>query len=52
MLGIDGCLPYVVGDFRFAATGKGQTTETVGFMVRIAYLEMETWRMAANILCG
>ena len=52
LLGIAGCLLYVIGDFLFAATGKGQTTETVGFMVRTVYLEMGTWRMAANILCG
>lgn len=50
--GIIGCLLYVTGDFLFAATGKGQTTESIGFMVRIAYLEMETWRMVASILCG
>ena len=50
--GIIGCLLYVTGDFLFAATGNGQTTESIGFMVRIAYLEMETWRMYASILCG
>ncbi len=50
--GIIGCLLYVAGDFLFAATGKGQTTESIGFMVRIAYLEMGTWRMVASILCG
>ena len=50
--GIVGCLLYVTGDFLFAATGKGQTTESIGFMVRVAYLEMGTWRMAASILCG
>ena len=52
LLGIAGCLLYVVGDFLFAATGKEQTTESIGFMVRIAYLEMGTWRMVASILCG
>lgn len=52
LLGIAGVLLYVIGDFLFAATGKGQTAETVGFMVRVAYLEMGTWRMAASILCG
>ena len=52
LLGIAGCLLYVIGDFLFAATGKGQTTETIGFMVRVAYLEMGTWRMVASILCG
>ena len=52
IFGITGCLLYVIGDFLFAATGKGQTTESIGFMVRIAYLEMGTWRMVASILCG
>ena len=50
--GIVGCLLYVTGDFLFAATGKGQTTESIGFMVRVAYLDMGTWRMVASILCG
>jgi hypothetical protein len=52
VIGIIGCLLYVIGDFLFAATGKGQTTESIGFMVRVAYLEMGTWRMVASILCG
>ncbi len=52
MIGIVGCLLYVIGDFLFAATGRGQTTESIGFMVRVAYLEMGTWRMVASILCG
>ncbi len=52
LIGIIGCLLYVIGDFLFAATGKGQTTESIGFMVRVAYLEMGTWRMVASILCG
>ena len=52
VIGIIGCLLYVIGDFLFAATGKGQTTESIGFMVRVAYLEMSAWRMVASILCG
>ena len=52
LLGIAGCLLYVIGDFLFAATGRGQTTETIGFMVRVAYLDMGTWRMVVSILCG
>ena len=51
-IGIIGCLLYVIGDFLFAATGKEQTTESIGFMVRIAYLDMATWRMVASIVCG
>ena len=50
--GILGCLLYVAGDFLFAATGKGQTTETIGLFTRVAYLDMATWRMVASILCG
>lgn len=52
ILGIAGCLLYVVGDFLFAATGKYQTTDSIGLMVRVAYLDMGTWRMVASILCG
>ena len=52
IIGILGCLLYVAGDFLFAATGKGQTTETIGLFTRVAYLDMATWRMVASILCG
>ena len=52
IIGIVGCLLYVAGDFLFAATGKGQTTETIGLFTRVAYLDMATWRMVASILCG
>lgn len=52
IIGIIGCLLYVVGDFLFAATGKTQSAETIGFMVRVAYLDMSAWRMAASIFCG
>ena len=38
--GIIGCLLYVIGDFFYAATGKGQTTESIGIFVKLAYLEM------------
>ena len=52
IIGILGCLLYVAGDFLFAATGKGQTTETIGLFTRVASLDMATWRMVASILCG
>lgn len=52
IIGIIGCLLYVAGDFLFAATGKGQTTETIGLLTKIAYLDMSEWRMWASILCG
>ena len=51
-VGITGCLLYVVGDFLFAATGRGQTTQTIGLFTRVAYLDMAAWRMWASILCG
>jgi len=52
IVGIVGCLLYVIGDFLYAATGKEQTTETIGMFTMVAYLDMATWRMWASILCG
>ena len=49
--GMIGCLLYVIGDFLYAWTGKDQSTETIGLMIRAAYLDMAAWRMAASILC-
>ena len=46
------CLLYVIGDFLFAATGKSQSTESIGLMVKVAYLDMATWRMVVSIICG
>ena len=40
--GMIGCLLYVIGDFLFAATGKTQSTESIGLMVKVAYLNMAT----------
>ena len=50
--GMIGCLLYVIGDFLFAATGKTQSTESIGLMVKVAYLDMATWRMVVSIICG
>ena len=50
--GMVGCLLYVIGDFLFAATGKRQSTESIGLMVKVAYLDMATWRMVVSIICG
>ena len=52
MIGIAGCLLYVLGDFLYAATGRNQTTETIGMFTKVAYLDMATWRMWASIFCG
>jgi len=52
LAGIAGCLLYVAGDFLFAATARGQSTETIGLFTRVAYLDMAQWRMWASILCG
>ena len=49
--GMIGCLLYVIGDFLFAATGKNQSTESIGLMVKAAYLDMATWRMVVSIIC-
>ena len=50
--GMIGCLLYVIGDFLFAATGKTQSAESIGLMVKVAYLDMATWRMVVSIICG
>ena len=50
--GMIGCLLYVIGDFLFAATGKSQSTESIGLMVKVAYLDMATWRMVVSLICG
>lgn len=51
MAGMIGCLLYVIGDFWFAAIGKSQSAESIGLMVRVAYLDMATWRMVVSIIC-
>ena len=38
--GMIGCLLYVIGDFLFAAIGKNQSAESIGLMVKVAYLDM------------
>ena len=50
--GIVGWLLLVMGDFLFSATGKSQSTESIGLMVKVAYLDMATWRMVVSIICG
>ena len=52
LIGIFGCILFVIGDFLYAAIGKKQSTETLGLMVKVAYLDMATWRMIASIICG
>ena len=50
--GMIGCFLYVIGDFLFAAIGRKQSAESIGLMVRVAYLDMAVWRMAVSIICG
>ena len=50
--GMIGCLLYVIGDFLFAAIGKSQSADSIGLMVKVAYLDMATWRMVVSIICG
>lgn len=51
MAGMIGCLLYVIGDFWLAAIGKSQSAESIGLMVRVAYLDMAIWRMVVSIIC-
>ena len=50
--GMIGCLLYVIGDFLFAAIGKNQSADSIWLMVKVAYLDMATWRMVVSIICG
>lgn len=50
--GMIGCFLYVIGDFLFAAIGKSQSADSIGLMVKVAYLDMATWRMVVSIICG
>lgn len=52
IIGITGCVLFVIGDFLYAAVGRNQTSEQIGIMIRLAYLDMSVWRMAASIICG
>ena len=52
IVGIVGCIIYVIADFFYAFTGKNETTEEMGFMIKIAYLNISNWRMSASIICG
>ena len=44
IIGIIGCILFIIGDFLYAAVGPNQSTEKIGIMIRIAYLDMEVWR--------
>lgn len=52
IIGIIGCILFVIGDFLYAAVGRGQSGEKIGIMIRTAYLDMSVWRMTASIICG
>ena len=52
IVGIIGCIIYVIADFLYAFTGKNDTSEEMGFMIKIAYLNISNWRMSASITCG
>lgn len=52
IIGILGCILFIIGDFLYAAVGPQQSSETIGIMIKAAYLDMSVWRMAASITCG
>lgn len=51
-VGILGCLLFIIGDFLYAAVPPQQGSETIGIMIKVAYLDMSVWRMAISIICG
>ena len=52
IIGILGCILFIIGDFLYAAVGPQQSSETIGIMIKAAYLDMSVRRMAASITCG
>ena len=48
IIGILGCILFIIGDFLYAAVGPQQSSETIGIMIKAAYLDMSVWRMAAK----
>ena len=51
--GMIGCSLYVIGDFLFAATGKSQSTESIGLMVKVPILIWQhgAWWSALSAAC-
>ena len=49
--GMIGCSLYVIGDFLFAATGKTQSTESIGHLLVLALGLVLLWEMAKSGEC-
>ena len=52
IVGIFGCIIYVIGDFLYAFHGKNDSQESFGIMIKVAYLNISNWRMSLSIICG
>lgn len=52
IIGIIGCVCFMIGDELWMYVGRGQTTENLGLILDSRWLAMPYWRFAASIFLG
>lgn len=52
IIGIFGCIIYVIADLFYAFKGKNDSNESLGIMIKVAYLNISNWRLSLSITLG
>lgn len=52
IIGIFGCIIYVIADLFYAFKGKNDSNKSFGIMIKVAYLKISNWRMSLSIILG
>ena len=52
IIGIFGCIIYVIADLFYAFKGKNDSNESFGIMIKTASLKISNWRMSLSITLG
>ena len=52
IIGIFGCIIYVIADFFYAFKGKNDSNESFGIMIKVATLKISNWRMSLSMTLG
>ena len=52
IIGIFGCILYVIADLFYAFHGKNDSQESKGLMIKVVYLNISNWRMSTSIILG
>ena len=52
IIGIFGCILYVIADFLYAFHGKNDSQESKGLLIKVVYLNISNWRMSMSIIFG